>query len=258
MTPELESLWRAQGLDRALLGVRERLGAFPARHMKVDQAVASAKAQMAAAEDRGKASSSRRDAEKTAESLAEQERKFQIQLTQVKKNEEYAALLHEIASAQKKRGELETFVLEKMEQETAVVADAAKAKSALAEAEKIAKAERAHRRRRGRRARRGGGPAGPPRRGLAALPAVLRALRGASWSRARARRSRNWWGIRVPAAAGGFPRRPRSRSAAASPSWSAPTAGACCSTRRTPPRRLEHHQRELRRAAPSASTSRAK
>jgi predicted nucleic acid-binding Zn-ribbon protein len=144
LTPELESLWQAQALDRALLGVRERLAAFPARRAKVDQAVAAAKAGVAAADERGKASQlARRDAEKTAESLVEQERKFQTQLTQVKKNEEYAALLHEIANAQKKRGELETFVLEKMEQETAVAADAKRARAALADAEKLAAAEQA-------------------------------------------------------------------------------------------------------------------
>jgi predicted nucleic acid-binding Zn-ribbon protein len=144
LTPELESLWQAQALDRALLGVRERLAAFPARRAKVDQSLAAAKAGVAAAEERGKASQlARRDAEKTAESLVEQERKFQIQLTQVKKNEEYAALLHEIANAQKKRGELETFVLEKMEQETAVAADTKRARAVLADAEKVANAEKA-------------------------------------------------------------------------------------------------------------------
>ena len=144
MTPELESLWQAQALDRALLGVRERLATFPARRTKVDQSLTAAKAGVAAAEERGKASQlARREAEKTAESLVEQERKFQIQLTQVKKNEEYAALLHEIANAQKKRGELETFVLEKMEQEAAVAADTKRARAVLAEAEKIANAEKA-------------------------------------------------------------------------------------------------------------------
>ena len=144
MTPELESLWQAQALDRALLGVRERLATFPARRAKVDQSLLAAKAGVAAAEERGKASQlARREAEKTAESLVEQERKFQIQLTQVKKNEEYAALLHEIANAQKKRGELETFVLEKMEQETAVTEDAKRARAVLAAAEKVAAAEHA-------------------------------------------------------------------------------------------------------------------
>ena len=144
MTPELKSLWQAQGLDRALFDVRVRLATFPALRAKAEQQVAQAKAGVSAAEERGKASQlARREAEKTAESLVEQERKFQIQLTQVKKNEEYSALLHEIAGAQKKRSELETFVLEKMEQENAVSADMKAAKAKLAEAEKAAAGDRA-------------------------------------------------------------------------------------------------------------------
>jgi predicted nucleic acid-binding Zn-ribbon protein len=143
LTPELEALWRAQSLDRALLGVRERLSTFPARLARVDQGLAGAKAAVAAAEGRVQSAAlAKREAEKSAEGLVEQERKFQTQLTQVKKNEEYAALLHEIAATQKKRSELETFVLEKMEQEAAVAADVARAKAALAEAEKGTKGER--------------------------------------------------------------------------------------------------------------------
>jgi predicted nucleic acid-binding Zn-ribbon protein len=143
LTPELESLWRAQALDRALLGVRERLTEFPTRRARVDLGLSGAKAAVAAAEERGKSAAlAKREAEKSAEALVDQERKFQTQLTQVKKNDEYAALLHEIAAAQKKRSELETFVLEKMEQEAAVAADVARAKSSLTEAEAAAKAER--------------------------------------------------------------------------------------------------------------------
>jgi predicted nucleic acid-binding Zn-ribbon protein len=144
LTPELQSLWQAQALDRALVDVRVRLAAFPARRAKAEQQVAQAKAGVTAAEERGKASQlARREAEKTAETLVEQERKFQIQLTQVKKNEEYSALLHEIAGAQKKRSELETFVLEKMELEAAVTADLKAAKARLSEAEKAAAADKA-------------------------------------------------------------------------------------------------------------------
>ncbi len=143
MTPELESLWRAQSLDRALLGVRDRLSVFPARRARVDASLVGAKAAVAAAEERGKAAAlAKREAEKTAEGLVEQERKFQIQLTQVKKNEEYAALLNEITNSQKKRSELETLALEKMEQEAAVAAELARVKATLAEAEKGAKTER--------------------------------------------------------------------------------------------------------------------
>ena len=85
----------------------------------------------------------RRNAEKDVETLGEQERKFQTQLTQVKKNEEYTALLHEIEGAKKKRSERETAVLEAMDEETRVAADVTAAKAALAQAEKLAAEGRA-------------------------------------------------------------------------------------------------------------------
>jgi predicted nucleic acid-binding Zn-ribbon protein len=142
--PEIESLWRAQSLDRALLAVRERLKAFPLRRTRVDAGLVGAKSALAAAEEKAKAAAlAKRDAEKQAETLAAQELKFQGQLTQVKKNDEYAALLHEIAAAKSKREELETFVLERMEQEASVAAEVKRAKATLAEAEKGANGERA-------------------------------------------------------------------------------------------------------------------
>jgi predicted nucleic acid-binding Zn-ribbon protein len=144
VTPELVSLWRAQQLDRGLLSVRERLAALPARRARIEAGLGGAKAAVLGAEEKVKAATlAKRDAEKQAEALAEQERKFQGQLTQVKKNEEYAALLHEIAAAKQKREALETFVLEKMEQESAMAAEVARAKAALAESDRGADGERA-------------------------------------------------------------------------------------------------------------------
>ncbi len=142
MTPELEILWRVQDLDRALGAVRERLVAFPARRAALAQRLSAAKDALARAEDASKARAlAKRDAESQAESLTQQERKFQTQLTQVKKNEEYAALLAEIEGARRKRSELETFVLEKMEEEGAAAAASARAKQALAETDSAVKAE---------------------------------------------------------------------------------------------------------------------
>ena len=133
-----------QEIDRALLGVRERLAVMPGRRERIEAGLGGAKAAVAAAEERAKAAAlAKRDAEKQAEVLAEQERKFQTQLTQVKKNEEYSALLHEIEGAKKKRSDLETFVLEKMDQEAAVAAEVQRAKAAFSEADKGADGERA-------------------------------------------------------------------------------------------------------------------
>jgi len=142
LTPELEILWRIQDLDRALGVVRDRLALFPARRTTLAQRLAAAKDALARADEAGKARAlAKRDAESQAESLTQQERKFQTQLTQVKKNEEYAALLAEIEGVRKKRSELETFVLEKMEEEGAATALSARAKQALAETDAAVKAE---------------------------------------------------------------------------------------------------------------------
>ncbi len=139
MHPDLDRLVRAQEIDRALADVRGRIAALAVRRKSADDALAAAKAGLAQAEERVKATGlARRTAEKDVETLGEQERKFQTQLTQVKKNEEYAALLHEIEGAKKKRSERETAVLEEMDEEARVAAGVAAAKAALAAAEKTA------------------------------------------------------------------------------------------------------------------------
>ncbi len=137
MTPELETLWRIQDLDRALASVRERLVVFPTQRAALAARLAAAKAALTRADEGVKARAlAKRDAESQAEALVAQERKFQTQLTQVKKNEEYAALLAEIEGAKLKRSALETFVLEKMDEEGAAAAEVTRARKALAEAEK--------------------------------------------------------------------------------------------------------------------------
>ena len=59
----------------------------------------------------------RRELEREAGALVDQERRFQQQLPSIKKNEEYTALLHEIEGVRRKRSEIETQVLERMEEE---------------------------------------------------------------------------------------------------------------------------------------------
>jgi predicted nucleic acid-binding Zn-ribbon protein len=142
--PDLDRLVRAQELDRALADVRGRIERLAPRRKAADELLVGAKKAVAEAEERARALAlAKRAAEKDAETLGEQERKFQTQLTQVKKNEEYAALLHEIAGAQKRRSELETVVLEKMDEEGRAAAAITAAKAALAAAEKEAAAVRA-------------------------------------------------------------------------------------------------------------------
>ena len=75
-------------------------------------------------------------AEVEAEALGQQERKFQGQLPQVKKNEEYQALLHEIGSTKQQRSELETRILMTLEEEERIAAERKAIEGALATAER--------------------------------------------------------------------------------------------------------------------------
>ena len=143
MHPDLERLVRAQELDRGLADVRGKIERLAPRRKEIDDRIASAKKALTDAEERVKALAlAKRNAEKDAETQGEQERKFQTQLTQVKKNDEYSALLHEIEAAKRKRSELETIVLEKMDEEGRATAAIAAAKTALAAAESEASTAR--------------------------------------------------------------------------------------------------------------------
>lgn len=144
MHPDLDRLVRAQELDLALADVRARIDRLAPRRKAADDAVAAARAAVAAAEERVRELAlAKRKAEQDAEALVEQERRFQTQLGQVKKNEEYAALLHEIEGAKQRRSALETVVLEKMDEEGRATAAIASAKAALAAAERDAATARA-------------------------------------------------------------------------------------------------------------------
>jgi predicted nucleic acid-binding Zn-ribbon protein len=143
MHQDLERLVRAQELDHSLAEVRGRIDRLVPRRQAADDLLTTSRAAVARAEERLKGLAlAKRKAEQDAETLIGQERKFQTQLTQVKKNEEYAALLAEIAGAQKRRSECETIVLEKMDEEARAAGEIAEAKAALAAAEKTAAAAR--------------------------------------------------------------------------------------------------------------------
>ena len=142
MTHELEIFWTLQGIDGELRHVRERLARLPAKRQEIERGTSEAKVALAASEERVKSAAlAKRKAEQDAEALGEQEKKFNLQLSQVKKNDEYSALLHEIEATKKKRSELETFVLERMEDEGQVAAMVTRAKETLAKAQAKASEE---------------------------------------------------------------------------------------------------------------------
>jgi hypothetical protein len=144
MSEEIDRLWALRGLDEEAGAVREVQARFPAQRRELEHRVVEARAKLEQAKTRlADSQKQRRDLEVQAAALVEQERHFQQQLPSVKKNEEYTALLHEIESVRRKRSELETKVLERMEEEEREQAERPALERALkgAEAEAAARAK---------------------------------------------------------------------------------------------------------------------
>lgn len=137
MTDEITRLWAIRGLDDQLAVLRTELARFPTLRKDLQQRVTmeqsrleELKASTAAAQLK------RRQREKDIETASAEERKFQSQLPAVKKNEEYTALLHEIAGAKARRSELETEVLLCMEEEDQIQAQRPVIERSLKDAER--------------------------------------------------------------------------------------------------------------------------
>ena len=118
MSEEIDRLWALQDLDEQAAGVREILARFPEQRRELEHRIVEARQRLEQAKARAlESQKQRRELEREAGSLGDQERRFQQQLPAIKKNEEYTALLHEIEGVRQKRSELETRVLERMEEE---------------------------------------------------------------------------------------------------------------------------------------------
>ncbi len=118
MSDEIDRLWTLHGLDEEAHGVRAALARFPEQQRGLEVKVADAGERLDRARAHvGALQKERRELERQAAALAEQERQFQAKLPSVKKNEEYTALLHEIAATREKRSVLETEILVRMEGE---------------------------------------------------------------------------------------------------------------------------------------------
>jgi len=118
MSEEIDRLWALQDLDEQALAVRVVLVRFPEQRRELEHRIVEARQRLEQAKARGvESQKQRRELEREAGALGDQERRFQQQLPAIKKNEEYTALLHEIEGARQKRSEIETRVLERMEEE---------------------------------------------------------------------------------------------------------------------------------------------
>ena len=118
MNDELQTLWALHGLDERLAALQSALARFPGQRQNTEDRLASERTRLEALKKAlGEYQVRRRQMEKDIDALVGEERKFQGQLPLVKKNEEYTALLHEIAGAKQKRSDRETELLILMDEE---------------------------------------------------------------------------------------------------------------------------------------------
>lgn len=118
MNEELVTLWALHELDERLVVLQSTLSRFPVQRKAIEERLTRDHANLETLKkELGEFQVRRRQMEKDIEALLAEERKFQGQLPLVKKNEEYTALLHEIAGAKTKRSDRETDLLTLMDEE---------------------------------------------------------------------------------------------------------------------------------------------
>ena len=115
MHPHLKSLVELQEVDLRLIGIRERLSRFPKRLAEVESSLTAARQQVTAAKDALTAGlKERKTYELDVEQWKERAKKYRNQSAEVKTNEAYKALLHEIENAEKEVAQAEDRLLERM------------------------------------------------------------------------------------------------------------------------------------------------
>jgi predicted nucleic acid-binding Zn-ribbon protein len=143
MNADLERLLSLQVADREIARLRQEIAALPQRISEVEAKLNSAKAQIEAAKARIKAGeTARRKHEADIQAERQKISKYRDQSLDVKTNDQYKALMHEISFAEQAIREKEDKILETMveaeEQEKVVRAAEAelKAQTAIIEREK--------------------------------------------------------------------------------------------------------------------------
>ena len=115
MHPHLKSLIELQAVDLRLIGIRERLDRFPKRLAEVEAQVTAAKHQVTAAKEALlTGQKERKTFEMDVEQWKERAKKYRSQSGEVKSNEAYKALLHEIQNAEDEVAKAEDRLLERM------------------------------------------------------------------------------------------------------------------------------------------------
>src|SRR5271169_5736153 len=115
MHPHLKSLIELQAVDLRLIEIRERLSRFPKRLAEVEARVTAARQEVTAAKEALTGSlKDRKTYEMDVEQWKERAKKYRNQSSEVKTNETYKALLHEIANAENEVSKAEDRLLERM------------------------------------------------------------------------------------------------------------------------------------------------
>jgi hypothetical protein len=115
MHPHLKALIELQAVDLRLIGIRERLERFPKRLAEVESRVTAAKQRVVATKEALlTGQKERKTYEMDVEQWKERAKKYRNQSGEVKTNEAYKALLHEIQNAEDEVAKAEDRLLERM------------------------------------------------------------------------------------------------------------------------------------------------
>jgi predicted nucleic acid-binding Zn-ribbon protein len=143
MHPGLNELLRVQTLDLKLAELAQELARFPRKLAEAEAPLAAARAALEKTREAQTASlKERKKLELDVESWKEKIRKYKDQTAQVKTNEAYRALVHEIEGAEAEIRKAEDKVLDHMEASEAHDRELKAGEKALAEAERTAKSAR--------------------------------------------------------------------------------------------------------------------
>jgi predicted nucleic acid-binding Zn-ribbon protein len=134
--PELEALLDLQRRDTLLSEAKRRKDEIPKRRESLRAALAAAKTALdQAKKDLEAARLGRRTLEKEAETFQAEMGKLERQLLDVKTNQEYTAMRHQIEGVKQKRSDVETKILENYEREEALAGASKSGEKRVAEEE---------------------------------------------------------------------------------------------------------------------------
>lgn len=134
--PELDALLELQRRDSVLRDAAKRLEEIPKRREALKAALNAAKAALdQAKKDLEGARLTRRGFEKEVEGFQAEIAKLERQLLDVKTNQEYTAMRHQIEAVKAKRSDVETKILESYDREEAIAAASKSAERKVSEEE---------------------------------------------------------------------------------------------------------------------------